>query len=192
MTDPEATAREHLDGLKKALYLKDGFTLKELDAVVLGGDFTWTESLTGFAIAEHFIRLLRSELQPAVPIILIPGNHDVHLQPAVAIGGALLPPDFSLQQRPFQEFAASLSPIVVPISDDGSSFVRIAKPGVGEMLLVGLNSTRAECRDAQGVGWVGLDQIGGCLRRLLAAGSPEGAMMVSVLHHHLLPVGNAR
>jgi hypothetical protein len=56
--DPKAIAHQHLKSLTTALYLKNGFTLKELDAVVLGGDFTWMESAFGFAIAEHFITML--------------------------------------------------------------------------------------------------------------------------------------
>jgi hypothetical protein len=126
-----------------------------------------------------------------VPILLAPGNHDVHLEPIAPLKDVLLPPSIGVQQRPFRTFTSRLGTAVIQPDRYGASHVCIPKAGALDMIIAAFNSTRAECRDAQGMGWVGLDQIARRMRCVLRdPAAKEGSILVAALHHHVLPIGN--
>jgi hypothetical protein len=190
-------ATDHFDDLVSALEQKSR-TLPPFDAVILGGDFTHIHRPSGFAIAREWVRLLiERHFAPANGILLIPGNHDVNLGIAASYEtkGGVLPLPRGVAEREFRAFLADLGPGVLAPNEHLSVVRRIYRKEEGRgLILVGLNSCRIERLDAQGWGYVGIDQLDDVVRGLSGGSSDsgiragDGDVLVAFTHHNPLPI----
>jgi 3',5'-cyclic AMP phosphodiesterase CpdA len=126
------------------------------DLVVLSGDLTQRAKHPGFRQAKAFLDALR------LPVLAIPGNHDVPL--------------WNVAERflaPLARYRRYISPDVSPVHMDD------------EMIVVGVNTARSLTR---GEGWIDARQVDAALRHLASA--PRGATRIVVTHHPFdLPPG---
>jgi hypothetical protein len=169
------------------------------DALVLSGDFTFACQPDGFEAAVVFIEHISRLVRPR-GILVVPGNHDMDLSQPVTFKdlGAPGPGDLSLPtpkeeaEKPFRDFLKRIEAYVGPPNEQLSMVVRAKHRGLRGLTIVGLNSSRVERRDAQGWGYVGIDQvyeIGGQLNGPVSAGgAEEGDLIMAVAHHNLLPI----
>ena len=125
------------------------------DAVVISGDFTQRAKMAEFQEAAAFLERL-----PAVPRVVVPGNHDV---PLYRIVERLVAPHRNYRQH---------------IADELDTVVRIAGA-----TFVALDST--EPRTAIVNGRIRQRQIE--FARAAFAASPPGDLRVVVAHHHFAP-----
>jgi predicted phosphodiesterase len=174
-------ARELIGQLEKHELLSTSF-----DAMVLSGDFTFRFAAEGFVAAEEFIQQLSYLVRPK-GIVVIPGNHDIDLKQPIPIKELRLPTPKPEAEEKFRAFLARIEPHIGTPNQHLSMVTRIdGKPG---LVIVGLNSCRVERMDAQGWGYVGMDQIDNIGRKLLSAdGAKDGDIVLAVTHHNLLPI----
>ena len=188
-------AGQHFEELASALDLSPE-TKPPFDAVILGGDFTHIHRPQGFAIAKRWIRLLIERgFAPRNGILPLPGNHDVNIGAAASYEtpGAILPLPRSVAEREYREFLDDLGPGILTSNDHLSLVRRVFRKEEGRgLILVGLNSCRIERVDAQGWGYVGLDQLDDVLEGLIDINSKvraeEGDILVAFTHHNPLPI----
>ena len=70
--------REQHEGLLEILPFVEA-ELGPIDLVIVSGDIAFSGSAEQYAQAEGFLRDIRSKLgDPEIPVLVIPGNHDVH------------------------------------------------------------------------------------------------------------------
>lgn len=125
------------------------------DAIVVSGDITQRAKVREFETARRFLDRL-----PQVPMLVVPGNHDVPLYRVV-----------ERLRRPHGLYRELIAPDLNPILElDG-------------VLLVGLDSTSP--RRAITNGRVHRDQLEHC-DRVFAEAAPDAARIV-VVHHHFAP-----
>jgi 3',5'-cyclic AMP phosphodiesterase CpdA len=125
------------------------------DAIVVSGDLSQRAKRSEFEEARHFLDRL-----PQVPMLIIPGNHDV---PLFRVAERIL--------RPHHNYCAVITSDLKPI-------LRL-----DEAILVGLDSTAP--RRAITNGRINRDQLEHC-ERIFAEAAPELARIV-VAHHHFAP-----
>ncbi len=199
--DPKLIALHHSAEIKQQLgehnLLQDPF-----DALVISGDFTFAYEERGFVAAAHFVTDLAPLVAPrhphdaesARPIVLIPGNHDVDIGTTLPLGTGSLPVERDKVEARFRKFLHDLGPLIQQPNDFLSTTLRLETPGEPGLVLMGMNSCRVERSDAQGWGYVGLDQVHAIARSVLIGDkhghkrARDGDMVVAITHHHLLPV----
>ena len=125
------------------------------DVIVASGDFTQRAKGEQFAAARAFLDRL-----PAVPRVVVPGNHDV---PLYRVAERLARPLELYQQH---------------ISDELDTVLKV--PGA---VIVGLDSTAP--RTAISNGRLHRGQLEFCSRAF--GDAPEGAARIVVAHHHFAP-----
>src|SRR5690606_767796 len=125
------------------------------DAIVISGDFTQRAKRAQFAAAAAFLQRL-----PAVPRVVVPGNHDV---PLYRVGERLFQP-----YRLYREYISPELDAVYRL--DGA-------------VIVALNST-APLRAITN-GRIDREQLDLCASALRAA--PADAARIVVAHHHIAP-----
>lgn len=127
----------------------------ELDAVVISGDFTQRATQQQFEAARVFMDQL-----PAVPRLVVPGNHDVGLY---RVWERLVKPYELYQHHISQELDVALE--------------------VNDVMLVGLNSTSP--RRAISNGRIHREQLAFAVKAF--HGVPDGTARIIVSHHHFTP-----
>jgi 3',5'-cyclic AMP phosphodiesterase CpdA len=188
-------AELHFEELASALHAVE-HTRPPFDAVVLSGDFTHIHRPSGFTIAKEWVRLLIERgFAPRNGILPIPGNHDVNIgnDAIYQTGGSVLPLPRELAEKEYRNFLGELGPGIIVSNEHLSVVRRIYRKEEGRgLILTGLNSCRIERIDAQGWGYVGLDQLDDIMRGLLDGSSgikgEEGDVMIAFTHHNPLPI----
>ena len=123
------------------------------DLVVLSGDLTQRAKPEQFRDARRFVDRI------AVPVLVVPGNHDV---PLYRVWERFL--------RPFGAYRAHFSPELEPVHEQP------------DLLAIGINTAHGWTFTGGRVRARRLREV----RELLAA-APESAYKVVVAHHHLVP-----
>ncbi|MGD8340218.1 MAG: metallophosphoesterase [Gammaproteobacteria bacterium] len=127
----------------------------EADAIVVSGDITQRAKAREFEAARHFLDRL-----PAVPMLAVPGNHDV---PLYRVAERFV--------RPHGLYREIITPDLNPILE------------LDEVVLVGLDSTSPfRCITN---GRVHRDQLERCEE--IFAEIPPGVVRIVVAHHHFAP-----
>jgi 3',5'-cyclic AMP phosphodiesterase CpdA len=188
---PSHIGREHAHELVEVLKSK-GLLRSEFEFLILSGDFTWACGVGGFEAAKVFV----DELAPYIRengIVVIPGNHDIQLGNPLVIGKLSLPTPKEEAEEHFRNFLASIGAHVIAPNFHLSVVKRVQLPGAKKgLVIIGLNSCRVERRDAQGWGYVGIDQIYEVTSRLNDPTDPNCArqddIVLAVMHHNPLPV----
>ena len=141
------------------------------DIVVVSGDLTSTARKEEFGMAGDFLRGIRKrfELQ-AEDFIIVPGNHDV-----------------SWGKKGDEASHAEYITFASEFYNEPVQRVAIRSVRIGDVYLVGLDSTTLETEDNRGIGLIGNDQIEKAARRLDEEARDARAKFL-VIHHHLLPV----
>ena len=160
--------------------------------LIVSGDFTWGCGDAGFEAAKVFI----DELAPFFGkngIVVIPGNHDVQLGNPMVIGRLSLPTQKEEAEARFRDFLSSIGTHVATPNKHLSVVKRLQSRGAEKgLIIIGLNSCRVERRDAQGWGYVGIDQIYEVASKLSDPTNPDRArqddIVLAVLHHNPLPI----
>jgi 3',5'-cyclic AMP phosphodiesterase CpdA len=127
----------------------------EPEAIVVSGDLSQRAKRQEFEQARAFLQRL-----PDVPMLVIPGNHDV---PLWRVAERLFTP-----HKMYREV----------ISDDLNPILRL-----GDVILIGLDSTSP--RRSISNGRIHLDQLDHCER--VFAESPAESVRIVVAHHHFAP-----
>lgn len=127
----------------------------EPDAIVVSGDLSQRAKACEFEEARRFLDRL-----PKVPMLVIPGNHDV---PLYRVAERFI--------KPHGLFCDLITPDLNPVL------------ALDEIMLVGLDSTSP--RRAVTNGRVHRDQLKHCER--IFAEAPPGAVRIVVAHHHFAP-----
>jgi 3',5'-cyclic AMP phosphodiesterase CpdA len=191
--DPERVGTQHAAEVKTALLSCNCFR-DPFHALVLSGDFTFGYAPSGFIAASRFVAEVSNLVRPGA-MIVIPGNHDVDIGDCLPIGKVSIPVEKGQAERQFRDFLGGLENCARPASRPLSMPLRIEnedEPGPGVVLL-GMNSCRVERHDAQGWGYVGIDQIHELASQLVSpgvggVGAKEGDVVLGITHHNLLPV----
>lgn len=188
-SNPTEIAEKHAVELEQQLILHK-LNTRRTDALIFSGDFTFACCQDGFEAAIVFIERI-SAFTRARSVLVVPGNHDMNLSEPVRVGNLSLPTSKEEAEGPFREFLARLARDVGPASNTLSMVTRLNRPGKG-LIIVGLNSCRVERRDAQGWGYIGIDQIYEVAAKLRGTGGAvrahDGDLVVAVTHHNLLPI----
>jgi predicted phosphodiesterase len=187
--DPDEIARHHAMEIKGMLV---GFDRSSFHAIVLSGDLTFRYNIAGFQAAQRFIEYL-SDLIPAKALIVVPGNHDVDIGPRPPVGQVSVPLEKHVAEEKYRDFLAQVSTHVGAPNPWLCMVRRFENEGEPGLVVAGINSCRVERYDAQGWGYVGLDQIERIGSQLLnpphgAPAARDGDLVVAVVHHNLLPV----
>lgn len=127
----------------------------DADAIVISGDFTQRAKRQQFEHARRFVDRL-----PKVPMLLIPGNHDVPLYRVA-----------ERWFRPHDLYCELISPELNPVL------------ALDNLVLVGIDSTSP--RRAISNGRVHQDQLERCAQ--IFAEVPAQTMRIVVAHHHFAP-----
>jgi 3',5'-cyclic AMP phosphodiesterase CpdA len=127
----------------------------EPDAIVVSGDLTQRAKRSQFEAARQFFDLL-----PKLPLLVIPGNHDVALWRV-----------FERFFRPHALYCEIISPDLNPVLH------------VGNVVLVGLDSTAP--RRSISNGRIDRHQLEQSARAF--AGTPKDKVRIVVAHHHFAP-----
>jgi 3',5'-cyclic AMP phosphodiesterase CpdA len=192
--DPSTIGRNHAIEVKDVLREHD-LSRERFHALVFSGDFTFAYEPRGFTAATAFVKELSNLAEPGA-IVVIPGNHDVDISNCLPIGRFSVPVEKTLAEAKFRGF---LDTIEQERRVGGNATapdrflsmpLRVEIAGQSGLVLLGMNSSRVERWDAQGWGYVGLDQVRELGMQLLAEDSPakEGDVVVGITHHNLLPV----
>jgi 3',5'-cyclic AMP phosphodiesterase CpdA len=190
---PSDVGRRHAEEIEEALQ-KHTQLVPKFDAIVLSGDFTFGCRQDGFEAAQAFIDRLSVNVRPN-GILVIPGNHDVNLGQPVRIGDLSLPTPKEEAEESFSKFLKQIHHHTgQPIDPNHclSMVARVHRPEERGLVIIGLNSSRVERRDAQGWGYVGMDQIYQIAAELSDPRSEVRAqkddVMMAVIHHNPLPI----
>ncbi len=116
-----------------------------------------------------------SDLAEPRAIILIPGNHDVDVSDSLPIGKFSVPVEKEHAEARFRAFLDSVRQYVKPPDPFLSVALRVENSGERGLVALGMNSCRVERRDAQGWGYVGLDQVRTLGKTLLASRKDSAA-----------------
>jgi 3',5'-cyclic AMP phosphodiesterase CpdA len=127
----------------------------ELDAIVVSGDISQRAKAREFSEARRFLDRL-----PKVPMLVVPGNHDV---PLYRVAERLM--------KPHGLYRELITPELNPILE------------LDDVMLVGLDSTSP--RRSITNGRVHRDQLEHCQR--IFAKVPPGVARIVVAHHHFAP-----
>ena len=190
-SDPAAIGRRHAMEVKDQLREHD-LSRDPFHALVLSGDYTFAYDPKGFVAAAKFVAVLSDLVQPQA-IVLIPGNHDVDISNCLPIGKFSVPVEKEQAEKKFREFLEAVQKYVKTPNLFLSMSLRVENKGQPGLVLLGMNSCRVERWDAQGWGYVGLDQVrelGSQLVSPRVGGAPakEGDVVIGITHHNLLPV----
>jgi 3',5'-cyclic AMP phosphodiesterase CpdA len=192
---PSDVGRRHAEEIEEVLQ-KHTQLAPKFDAMVLSGDFTFGCQQDGFEAAQTFIDRLSVHVRPK-GILAIPGNHDVNLGgDPVRIGDLSLPMPKEEAEAAFSKFLKQIrSHTGQPAGDPNhwlSMVTRVHRPDERGLVIIGLNSSRVERRDAKGWGYVGMDQIYQIADALSDSKSDNRAqkddVLVAVIHHNPLPI----
>jgi 3',5'-cyclic AMP phosphodiesterase CpdA len=189
--DPAVIGRRHAAEIKDQLR-EHNLARDHYHALILSGDFTFAYHPSGFLAAAKFVAELADCVQPRA-IVLIPGNHDVDISDCLPIGKFSVPVERRQAEKKFREFLESIRQYVKAPDRFLSMSLRLENEGQPGLVLLGLNSCRVEQRDAQGWGYVGMDQVRALGSELLSArtggaSAKEGDVIIGITHHNLLPV----
>jgi hypothetical protein len=190
-TDPSRIGVLHANEILQILALaKLGH--RKFDAMVVSGDLTFRYDPRGFDAAAAFLNALAPEVRSG-GILVIPGNHDIDLGKGQDIVGRLsLPVMKQVAENAYRQFLERMATLLGQPNWYLSSGVRIAKGHERGLVLLALNSCRVERRDAQGWGYIGIDQIHDAGKALLSPASGhhahEGDTLLAFVHHNLLPI----
>jgi 3',5'-cyclic AMP phosphodiesterase CpdA len=184
--DPDRIGREHARELVHFLKLHYLTGRQRFNAAILSGDFTFACNPDGYIAARAFIDDIAEIVEPE-GFVIIPGNHDIDLRKPVVIGRLSLPTDVEDAERPFRAFLDSIRHHIGPVWPYLSSVVRIERAPGPALVIAGLNSCRVERWDAQGWGYIGVDQIHYVASQLREV-ARTGDLVIVVAHHNLLPI----
>lgn len=141
------------------------------DVVVISGDMSSTAQRTEFDEASSFLAELLKRFEiDTNRLLVVPGNHDV-------LWGR---GDCDASHAEYEAFASRL--YKKPVGDLVCPSIRI-----GDVYLLGLDSTRVEQPDHGGIGFIGKDQLHKAHRKVIEEGQ-DARVRILVVHHHLLPV----
>ena len=187
-------ARLLLDDIKNAVEKHNRGTPSRapLDGILLGGDYIhsgghlYNES--GWETAIHFVRGLR-ELYRSVPIMAVPGNHDIeHSLQGQGVGAGPVPA--VIREGNYRFFLTAISEeealLRQAVDDRFLGACHHFADGDTGVTMIALNSCRMERRDAAGWGYIGMDQIHWRLREVQQK-AREGDLLIALTHHHLVP-----
>jgi hypothetical protein len=184
------------DPLQLARILKPLSAAGPIDAVIASGDLGWSGVDADYAYAHAFFDQLRTEL--SCPIVVVPGNHDVNLDPGIAEDA---------RQDAYisfcKAFYASTFQHLYPLWNESASAQRRQQLASVHRLLddalvvVSVNSAAnisassqkcpscSQPLSASAPVLVNADVLSALEEQL--SGLSENALKVFVLHHHLLP-----
>lgn len=179
---PDRLATEVLETLRR-----DFPTCLPVQALVLSGDFVWGCCASDYKLAEQFCEILRKEVLWGIgKLFLLPGNHDIQWLDQNT--GRPTTYSRAAAEDPYRKFRANVMGSRGDSGPAGLGFLHF--DAAEQVALVGLNSTRWECQQTRGAGYVGFDQVYELLeesdqaRRIHAeAGKVQ---VVGFLHHGLL------
>lgn len=187
---PAEIGRRHADELEEVLD-QNGLYPPRFDCIVLSGDFTFCGQDEGFEAAGAFVAKV-SELTRPQSVVVIPGNHDIVLLNPVWIRNLYLPASSDEADERFRQFLASIQQYTSPTSEWLTGSYRVRRSGLPGLFVEGLNSCRVERRDAQGWGYIGVDQLYQLGQKLIEGpqqGRPQrGDVVIVVIHHNPLPI----
>ena len=157
-----------------------------IGVVVISGDVTTRSEDKGFHEAQAFIERLLAALGLSIDhLVIVPGNHDIPLDPEHETR------TYSAE-IPFRNMLSGLLGRKVPSLDRIQWF---GLPGGLDIFFVSLNSVRPRKRAFMEYGYVGadyyrplLDQLSRLRDRVTREGA-QRPVAIAVLHHHLLPTG---
>ena len=183
---PAESGRRHAAEVIEQLEDHDKLSRK-LDVMVLSGDFTFRCAENGFDAAVAFIEALAPYVAQN-GLLVIPGNHDIKLGQSTTVGKLWLPMSKEKSEEAYLKFLKAIGGYVCSPNPFLSVIAKSSR-GTGPSLFVaGLNSCRVERRDAQGWGYVGMDQISQVAHAILEHGAKDEDIVVAVMHHNLLPI----
>lgn len=187
--DPSDIGGDHAKELKDTL--KSKHLNSHFDAIILSGDFSFCCRPEGFRAAVAFVDSI-AKLTSRGGLVVIPGNHDIDLGEAALVGKLRVPAPKDVSERCYRDFLGEIGSRdfglhLCPPNRWLMSSTRVQHKGDPGLVIAGLNSCRVERRDAQGWGYIGLDQIHHLASRLLDK-AEEGDFILAVMHHNPLPI----
>jgi hypothetical protein len=185
----ESEDTDILDKHKERLYPRP------FDCILLSGDSTFACDRKGFEAAEAFVSEIAG-LAPHHRVVILPGNHDVMLVKPVRIRNLYLPASKDEAEAPLRSFLTNIQKYTSATSEWLTGYYREERPGLPGLYIEAMNSCRVERRDAQGWGFIGVDQLYQ-LGHILIHGRENdpswkppkpGDIVLAVTHHNPLPL----
>lgn len=161
---------------------------REIDFVVITGDFTNKGDVDGFVKASEFLSELSALLKVRREnVIVCPGNHDLQLD----VTGASWNPFISFYKNFYGKDATAKFDEIKAAEDSlsgriGFVDVRVSRDPAN-VLFVAFNSA-ANMMKADDPGRIGKPQMNLVSKLAKDAGSDNAIAKIAVLHHHILPV----
>ncbi len=157
------------------------------DAIVASGDLSWSGVEEDYRYAEEFLTQLRCDRWSTVPLVVVPGNHDVD-HGAAATGG-----------EPQEAFTAMLQRLYGPDFDRHYPFYAAANTPAARrhrlvavthlpdrLLVIGVNSAASLMTSGTPV-YVDPDVLQAIEEHVAKLGISARTLRLFVVHHHMLP-----